>query len=265
MIEFIKHTTKPFTIFGIRGMFDDAEIALIREKFPVDIKLYAAENNEKYSISEGRPEMYSIIKDEFWKKTFIKFTEKSFIKELLDFLQLDSKSGERIAIASINPIVNFFNRIHGKLLVDIRFQFSLMPPGAFIVPHTDSPDKFITLCFYIPDEDQEGNAELGTNFFKPNSEEAKHLNWSNTHLKLGSAEYESFMNDHSILLRPSYTSKEIVGFIKNENSWHSVDAVKLPVGESRKSLNINFNYYRGRSKLQVYFRSLLSSFKRYKL
>ena len=265
MIEFIKHRIKPFTIFGIRGMFDDAEITLIREKFPVDFKLYATENNEKYSISEGRPEMYAIKKDEFWRKIFLKFTEKSFLKELFDFLQLDSKSGERIAIASINPLVNIFNRIHGKLIVDIRFQFSLMPPGAFIVPHTDSPDKFITLCFYIPDLDQEGDAELGTNFFKPNSEEVKHLNWSNAHLKLGSAEYESFMSNHSLLLRPSYSSKEIVGFIKNENSWHSVDAVKLLVGKSRKSLNVNFNYYRGRSKLQVYVRSFFSSFRQYKL
>jgi hypothetical protein len=203
--------------------------------------------------------MYLLKKDKFWKKIFNKFSSNYFLKELVDFVELDTKSSESFIVASVNPLLNLFNRIRGKNLIDIRFQFSLMPSGSFIVPHTDSPDKLITLCIYIPNLDQEGSEKLGTNFYSANSDKSTFLNWENNHLAINSVEYKQFMNDHSILFRPIFSSKEVSGFIKSDKSWHGVDAVNLPVGHFRKSLNVNFNYYRGPSKLQLYIKSLITS------
>lgn len=261
MIKLIKYTTNPFKIFGIRGMFSDSEITLMRDKFPSDLNLFTLESNGKFSISDGGHGMYMLKKDQFWKKIFNKFSDNYFLKELFDFVELDTKSRKSFIVASVNPLLNFFYRVRGKKLIDIRFQFSLMSSGSFIVPHTDSPDKLITLCIYVPNLDQDGSEELGTNFYSANSNKSTFLNWENNHLAINSVEHNQFMKDHSILFRPIFSSKEISGFIKNDKSWHGVDTVNLPVGHFRMSLNVNFNCYRGPSKLQLYIKSLITSFR----
>ena len=49
-----------------------------------------------------------------------------------------------------------------------------------------------------------------------------------------------FKKNSKELFKTSFKSNNLYGFIKNENSWHSVESVNVSENYIRKSVNINF-------------------------
>ena len=96
---------------------------------------------------------------------------------------------------------------------------------------------------YFPDYQNKNNKlyekeeKLGTIFWK-----SKKKNFSNTH-QFDDLE-KKFINDKSNkkIFQTKFKKNHLYGFIKNENSWHSVDKIDMYDGYIRKSININLHF-----------------------
>ena len=152
---------------------------------------------------------------------------------------------------------------------EINLAFSANYAGRYLPPHTDNSYKVLALVLYFADPDYSGASE-GTRFFRPKSqtvlrEAVKRFNRLSdsritrlTPLQLQpmtscsihdgslkteqgrSAEkwfYDNFENDFNVSFHPN----RIAGFVKTQNSFHSVDMRTSSFAGPRRSLLINLN------------------------
>ena len=63
-------------------------------------------------------------------------------------------------------MIRKFNQLFGNYEVRLAFEFSLMKNGDFIPPHNDTENKLVSLMIYFPENVQQDEENLGTNFFE---------------------------------------------------------------------------------------------------
>ena len=85
-----------------------------------------------------------------------------------------------------------------------------------IGPHTDIPEKIITLIFYLPENSQ--HPHIGTSLFAP-----KNVDYSDPH-----GHHHHFEGFKLITTMP-YTPNTMFGFIRQDTSWHGVVPIKEPI------------------------------------
>ncbi len=117
-----------------------------------------------------------------------------------------------------------------------RFEFSMLPAdGGHILPHSDSPNKIITLIVSMVDDD-EWDPEFGggtdINAFKDRN---KAFNQTNR---------QAQFSEVDVVDTFEFTPNQAVIFIKTFNSWHSVRPMR-GIGSSamRRTLTINIEAF----------------------
>jgi hypothetical protein len=116
-----------------------------------------------------------------------------------------------------------------KQPVQMQFEFSRLPRGSFVPPHTDAPDKLVSLLLYFPDPEWRENYGGNTDFYRPKRSDLEY-NWDNRRVPV-----EELVPFHS----SPFTPNRLVGFLKSRNSYHGVLPITCPDGMARNSLNIN--------------------------
>jgi Rps23 Pro-64 3,4-dihydroxylase Tpa1-like proline 4-hydroxylase len=116
-----------------------------------------------------------------------------------------------------------------KQPVKIQFEFSRLEKGSFVPPHTDAPDKLVSLLLYFPDPEWRENYGGNTDFFRPKKSELEY-NWDNRRVPV--EEVVPFFSS-------PFTPNRLVGFLKSRNSYHGVKPITCPEDMARNSLNIN--------------------------
>jgi Rps23 Pro-64 3,4-dihydroxylase Tpa1-like proline 4-hydroxylase len=116
-----------------------------------------------------------------------------------------------------------------KQPVKMQFEFSRLQRGSFVPPHTDAPDKLVSLLLYFPDPEWRENYGGNTDFFRPKRSNLE-SNWDNRRVPV--EELVPFFSS-------PFTPNRLVGFLKSRNSYHGVQPITCPDGMSRNSLNIN--------------------------
>jgi hypothetical protein len=162
-----------------------------------------------------------------------------------------------------------FFRLRNVRNYEINLAFSANYAGRYLPPHTDNSYKVLALVLYFADPDYSGASE-GTRFFRSKSQAVlrqavKRFNrladsriTRLTPLQLQpmtscsihdgslkteqgrSAEkwfYDNFENDFNVSFHPN----RIAGFVKTQNSFHSVDMRTSSFEGPRRSLLINLN------------------------
>jgi Rps23 Pro-64 3,4-dihydroxylase Tpa1-like proline 4-hydroxylase len=111
----------------------------------------------------------------------------------------------------------------------IAYEWSAMPPGALVNPHTDKCAKLATFVWHFPEQNWKPEYSGPTQFFKPKSR--KHdVNWSN--FKLPFDEVETLHSSDA-------KANRLVMFAKTANSWHAVPPIECPEGVSRRVFIFN--------------------------
>ena len=64
-----------------------------------------------------------------------------------------------------------------------------------------------------------------TIFWKNIKNQVKWNNWENRHIRID--EYEDFKSDHIAFHEAKYSQNKLVGFVKSDISWHSVEKLVL--------------------------------------
>ena len=95
------------------------------------------------------------------------------------------------------------------------------------------------MVYYLSDDDNE--VLNGTEFWKINKNINKWKNWNNKHLKT-ELELKNFYEDCEVVHKSNFKSNKLVGFVKNDISWHSVMNLAGNENLLRKTFNLYIRY-----------------------
>ena len=125
--------------------------------------------------------------------------------------------------------------------VHIGMQFSIIKSGNYIPPHCDTTNKLLSLMIYFPSNEKKlKNKEtlIGTNFYKKNIQKSELFDGWNSTL-MSKKDTKIFLKNYELFYKSKFEKNKIVGFIKNDKSWHNVNKFNLTKTYLRKSVNIN--------------------------
>lgn len=248
---------KPFYLFKIENFLSNDLYEGLKKNFPfinnnLDLENMSDFKNKKFAF-QTNSKIYNdnlinnsyfeqfhnfVMSDKFFKFFFTKFyfnflkSRIGYPKHILKLLKIP----KRVSEFNKNSILYNFS-LFNKIKTEIQYSYILN--NGEIVPHTDSGEKILSLMLYFPDY-EENNHNLqskeenyGTQFWI-----SQKKNFENRHQE--EENYNVFKENSTKLLKTKFKSNILYGFIKNENSWHSVEPTNISKNYIRKSININF-------------------------
>jgi hypothetical protein len=233
----------PFPIGVIANAFPEEKYNRLVETFPpLELFQHKPELGNKYSLSELNnadkyydfiertpewKEIYNYIKSEGFLTSVLKTLKERNLKLGLDDCKIKQKKrgGFEKLVSRIEDVLT------KKPYLSTRFEFSMInAQGGYLLPHTDSPSKIITLVISIC-KDGEWNPAYGggTDINEP-VDDRKYFNYLNEQLQF---------NEVTTLKTVEFEPNQCMLFIKTFNSLHSVSPIKGPSGVLRRTLTIN--------------------------
>lgn len=220
---------KPFPYFEIPNFLpEDVYQALSsafpdRARFEAGVKLFegkrAIGKQLAKEVAQEHPTYRSLIEA---------FSSEEFIQDAVRTLRPGLFRARKLG--AYRPVTLGQAQSHWTIPLHVNVEFSDLPSGAFMTPHTDKATKLFALLFYMPPDDWKPDFGGETIFYKP-KEWTKNFNWMNKHLRFSDVEE---------VYRTSYRRNTLAGFVKTGNSWHGVNRVKTPEDVRRRSLNVNY-------------------------
>lgn len=215
---------EPFPIGVIRPLMDAQDYqSLLHAYPPLDLFANIPKLGDKYSLSERyNPKQYKqfIAASPLWRDLHGWIKSDAFIDEILALLRSHHID---LGYKSASPSRSFGKRLkeagRGRLWGDprrlkTRFEFSMLPAnGGHLLPHTDTPEKIVTLIVSMVGQG-EWNPAFGGGTEVHRAKDSRHsYNWLNS---------QCGYDDMETLDTIDFQSNQGVIFIKTHNSWHSV-------------------------------------------
>ena len=238
----------PFVIFEVKNFLNDCDFNKIKnEFFDLDNHLkrkfsgLRENKNLKFSINSLNPEYKKyILSQPTLKHLHQEIVSQKFLNYLFQKLNYDILSSKIHNLLHIIKLLkfkqleherikkfSFIDLINIKKKINIQLEFSWMKSNAFLKPHTDAPNKLISLMLYFPEDENYNTGNMGTIFWDYNTNNYKNIYIDRIDEKM------------KILHQNEFEGKTLFGFIKNHKSWHSVPELHMPENKYRKSININ--------------------------
>jgi hypothetical protein len=228
---------EPYPIGIIRGIFEPALYQRLVDTFPsVEQFRFMEKHGDKWSLSElNKPENYQrfLRENGDWRRLHSEVKSKNFISQVLDALvqsKIDLGLDPSKTDSTLGKLRNkLLGRKSGSL--SARFEFSMMSAaGGHILPHTDSPQKHITLVVSMA-RLGEWNPDWGggTDRMRP-LDPSNNYNFLNRYLRFDEVETIETM---------PYEPNQCVIFIKTFNSLHAVKPMTGPREIMRRTLTVN--------------------------
>ena len=231
----------PFVIFKMPNPLSVSESNDLRDLISRTQMTNLDTSGGKTSLPHGEKNSIAIINKSNALKNLLKFlSSQNTFYQISKLLKNDLDSDfNNYKIISSNPLINFLNFYLKKLKpIRLNVEFSVMPNGAYIPPHTDSRNKLITFLLYLPTKEQSNQKNLGTVFFNQSFEKRdRYKNFNNEPI---TKKFPAFYEHSEIIYSTDFNHHDLYGFIKNAYSWHGVEKLDLPDESDRISVNINF-------------------------
>jgi hypothetical protein len=236
---------EPYPIGVARGVFEESFYDELVNSFPPpQLFNFMAFHGNKYSLSElNNPDAYRqyVRSSRPWYEFYKWIKREEFPGEILAMLcehniDLDVQytQGNSAVVSRRSPLEKLKLRLSTRTTSNLsaRFEFSMLPAdGGFIKPHTDSPQKIITLVVGILREG-EWNPSFGggTEVLRP-KDTTNNFNYKNKYMEF---------DDVETLAKFEYSPNNCVIFIKTFNSLHAVRPMTARNHDlMRKTLTIN--------------------------
>jgi hypothetical protein len=227
----------PYPIGIIRDIFEPSLYERLVDTFPpVEIFRFMQTHGDKWSLSElNNPDHYYrfLRANNDWRRVYDEVKSRDFIAHVLDVLARSKIDLGLVPTTNGSALRRLRNKVLSRKSVDLRarFEFSMMSAaGGHILPHTDSPQKHITLVMAIvrPGEwDQSWGG--GTDRMRP-LDPSDNFNFLNRYLGFDQVETIGTM---------AYEPNQCVIFIKTFNSLHAVRPMTGPSKIMRRTLTVN--------------------------
>jgi hypothetical protein len=119
-----------------------------------------------------------------------------------------------------------------------------MENGHCITPHSDAPNKLVSILLYFPFPDWQPQWGGGTQFFRARTAEAERR-WCNpdvNHIKyFGDAGLKRFADDMECFRTAPFAPNYLTMFCKSNHTFHAVDTIACPPNRRRNCLVLNVN------------------------
>lgn len=228
---------EPYPIGIIRDIFEPSLYERLVDTFPpVEIFRFMQTHGDKWSLSElnNADHYYRFLHaNNDWRRVYDEVKSRDFTAHVLDMLARSKIDLGLVSTTNGSVLRKLRNKMLGRKSGDLRarFEFSMMSAaGGHILPHTDSPQKHITLVMAIvrPDEwDQSWGG--GTDRMRP-IDPSDNFNFLNRYLRFDQVESIGTM---------AYEPNQCVIFIKTFNSLHGVKPMRGPSAMMRRTLTVN--------------------------
>jgi hypothetical protein len=237
---------EPYPIGVAHGVFEGGYYKSLVESFPpVELFKFMPALGNKYSLSElNNPGKYHeyVASSGPWREFHRWLKREEFPYEILSMLcerRIDLGIRRPEGDGAKAPVSGLLGRLKGggrppetRGALSARFEFSMLPAdGGFIKPHTDSPQKIVTLVIAIlSDGEWDQSFGGGTEVLRPR-DATQNFNYTNRYLEFDEVEtLDTF----------EYRPNQCVIFIKTFNSLHAVRPMRgKGTGLMRKTLTIN--------------------------
>jgi hypothetical protein len=235
------YTDKPFTVFEIDDFLPEEQFKSLVNSFP-DKKLFnGTEDQTSNRQLTSKDQNFSVFinKNNEWEKFIDQLNDKKIIDSVYYFSLIPNLKSRGLSFLKKwikddeNKSKFFFYR-----KINWLCHFAIQTCKETIYPHTDSRTKLLSMIYYLSDDDKESN---GTEFWKINKNINKWKNWNNKHLK-SELELKNFSEDCEIFHKSDFKPNKLVGFIKNDISWHSVMDLTGNENSLRKTFNLFIRY-----------------------
>jgi hypothetical protein len=208
---------------------------------PQELFAYLPKVGHKYSLSEkynGQAYAKFIKSSAPWRELHAWIKSDAFVPAVMAALKahhidLGQKplSGAKRTFKAVKNLARGRRRPLPPQL-STRFEFSMLPAnGGYIMPHTDSPSKIVTLIVSMSGEDEWNPAfGGGTDVNRP----------KDVRLAFNRMNAQADFDEMDVLDTFEFTPNQVVVFVKTFNSWHSVRPM-TGAGSPlmRKTLTIN--------------------------
>ena len=239
----------PFCIFEKKNFLENSIYQKLKNNFP-DEKIFPGihENGKKIFLNNKHREFYEFIeKKNIWTDFYNNFNKKDFLESLIDVIKpqlekIEHRSNFNNYFFNKNFSKSIYRKVLNKFLklinyksIRLGFEFSIIKKNCFIPPHCDTENKLLSLMLYFPQDDF-NYEDLGTNFYSKKNDSTINMDiWESKYLDKES--FDEFYKNYNIFYQSKFQENKLVGFIKNDKSWHDVGEFKKDL--IRKSLNIN--------------------------
>jgi hypothetical protein len=232
---------QPYPIGLVKNVLSPDVYKRLCDDYPSkDLFEFKPELGNKYSLSEvnNRRNFHRFVAtSDTWRKFHAFIKGKTLIPEVLALLRehnidLGIRAYRIASTKRAGRGSSFVNRLRRVSEVSARFEFSMMDAaGGYILPHTDSPNKLITLVVsMIRPGEWDPAWGGGTEIVWP-VDERRSFNRVNKYLRF---------EDVRILKEWELNPNQCVLFVKTFNSWHAVSPMRGPADAPlRRTLTIN--------------------------
>lgn len=236
---------EPYPIGVAYEVFEDAHYKSLVESFPsTELFKFMPSLGNKYSLSElNNPDLYHeyVYSSGPWREFHQWVKRSEFPYEVLSMLcdhHIDlglykPEANGAKTTGWISALRNLRGRPRSEQNgLSARFEFSMLPAdGGFIKPHTDSPQKIVTLVIAMLNEGEwQDSLGGGTEVLRPR-DLTRNFNYMNRYLEFDEVE---------TLTTFEYRRNQCIVFIKTFNSLHAVRPMAgKDTGLMRKTLTIN--------------------------
>tara|TARA_B100001250_G_scaffold233486_1_gene200456 strand:+ start:2197 stop:2976 length:780 start_codon:yes stop_codon:yes gene_type:complete len=246
--EFDVNINKPFSIFEKKNFFDHEFFKKLHNEFPSENYFHSKHDlgNKKYLNNKDKNFFIFLSRSDSWSNFYNAINSKKFLNEIFLLCKKslfsieERKRIKRIDFKAkvkrdlLSRAIRKLKNLLGIYEVRIGFEFSLMKNKDYIPPHNDTENKLVSLMVYFPEEHQDKDKNLGTNFFRSTKE--NYNLWKGD--MMNEIESKEFYKNYSIFYTSKFEKNKLVGFLKSSESWHDVSIINTK-SNLRKSLNIN--------------------------
>jgi hypothetical protein len=239
---------EPFPIGLAKPLMDKDTYRQFVDNWP-DKKLFKSmpQLGNKFSLSQkfNSDEYHEFIKSNpLWRDFHSWIKSDDFVDGVMDALKsknIDLGHKNRTMMQRVRKRTK--NLVKGSLAptgtkLKARFEFQMMPAnGGHILPHTDTPQKIVTLVVSMMQPGEWDPAWGGATDLNMPKDITQSFNYLNR--------YDSFEN-MDVLNSFEFTENQAVIFVKTFNSWHSVQPMQAKgTTAMRKTLIINIEKPKG--------------------
>lgn len=241
-LENLKLRYEPFPIGLAKPIMDDSTYRAFLDSYPPqELFEYIPKVGHKYCLSEKyHPEKYHdwVKNHATWRELHRWIKSDDFVFMVLDELKerhIDlgferMSQGKRLRKQLKNALSGKWWKAPEQL--SARFEFSMLPAeGGSVTPHTDNPDKIVTMVVSMAREGEWDPAYGG------GTEVDRHKNPELSFNRMnGKAEF----SDMEALETYEFEPNQCVLFVKTFNSWHCVRPMQGNGSKAmRRTLTIN--------------------------
>ncbi len=248
--DFDTFISDPFIIFEKKNFLDESTYHKLVDE------IYSMRDFEFVYSGRGEKEKSSIngnnvnkLKEGIFKQfcmsclsiEFFKWFENTHLP-YFKFLKIKKyfyiKKPRSFSIRLINKLIKILNIPICFFYTEV--EYSSIKKNNYIPPHTDAFQKRLSFVYYLPSKNkqltQDMKESLGTVFWKPKLSAKDPIRRFDCQLLIDD-EKESFYNEFEPFHIATYDSNKFAGFIKSDNSWHTVE--KFNFDYDRRAIVIN--------------------------